>query len=169
MVAVLTIYYNHNMNVILAFGMSGAAPSFEEPKWVKNDLTQYTGNAQMQRRMYDYAQIISNFLSRMYSGNGNNAWRQWFQNHVRIEPMNEFNVNISGYPSFAAYLDSQVKSNIAAAHVSVNRVVASSILSGTNSNYLGWYWNTTNYDGYYQNRCTQGCDPKYSPVRFSYR
>ena len=117
---------------------------------VKSDVAPYSGDAQMQRRVTDYALIIGNFVSRMFHNYGDDSWRQWFQTNVRIEPMNEVNGNLSGQPAMAASLDSQVKSNLAADGVSVKRVVASSIVSGGNYDYLGWYWNTTGYDGYYQ-------------------
>jgi hypothetical protein len=165
-VGVLSIYKAANMKVILAFAMSGQNYA-DEPGWVTNQVNAVVhpietiqADLRMKKRVDLYADIIDRFIYRMHTQYGDNAWRTWLKSNVRIEPMNEVNANLSAAPKYAAYLDVRVKNLLAARGVNFqHEVIASSIISGGNYGYLGWYWNTTNYDGYFQS----GADPNVAP------
>jgi hypothetical protein len=137
-VAVLSIYKAHGMHLLLAFGMSNESGHFNEPAWITQQVQSASPQSQMFVRMQIYADVIARFILRLNKNYGDNGWRSWLQNSVRIEPINEFNANISEYQSIAAYLDSRVKSDLAANGTPL-KVVASSIISGTSQDYLKWF------------------------------
>ena len=137
-VAVLSIYQAHGMNVILAGAVSGSSGQINEPAWIRRRVMAAPQQNQMSVRIQVYADVIARFVKRLNSNYGDNGWRQWLQANVSIEPINEFNVNITGYPIFAANLDSKVQKMLAANGTPL-KVISSSIVSGTDQDYLEWF------------------------------
>lgn len=137
-VAVLSIYKAHGISLLLAFGMSNDSGHFNEPAWVTQQVQSASPLNQMFVRMQIYADIIARFVQRLIGNYADDSWRRWLKNSVRIEPINEFNVNISGYQAIAAFLDKTVKNDLAANGTAL-KVVASSIISGRSEDYLNWF------------------------------
>jgi hypothetical protein len=136
--SVLQIYQTQGMKVILAFGASGANPN-DEPAWITADVNSKPQPEQLYRRKDIYVDVISRFIKRMHD---RGLDRPWLLNNVRIEPLNEVNANLSGYPLIAALLDLGVQQKLAQLNIP-HEVVASSIISGWPCDYMQWF------SGYY--------------------
>src|SRR5450755_1788365 len=137
-VAVLSIYQAHGMNLILAYAVQGNSGKIDEPRWIRQRVLATPPQKQMSVRMHIYADVITRFVLRLTKNYGDNGWRQWINEKVSIEPINEFNVNITGNPAFAANLDSNVQKTLIANGTPL-KVVSSSIVSGTSQDYLDWF------------------------------
>ncbi len=160
-VAVLSIYKAHGISLILANAVSGGPGGIEEPAWIRQRILAAPQKNQMSVRMEIYADVIARFVKRLNNNYGDDGWRQWLKDKVNIEPINEFNANIAGYPIFAANLDMKVQ-KLLIANGTPLRVVSSSIVSGTSQDYLDWFRK------YYQNGAPMSILPNihlyYSPA-----
>ena len=145
-VGILSTYKANNAKLILAFGMDKDKKT--EPQWVKNLLKSAAPENLPFWRNDVYAGMIASFLERIYTRYGDDSWRIWLTNNVLIEPMNEYNAAIDGYPPYAAHFDRQVKDKLAAKRIPMT-IIQSSIISGSPEKFRDWYTNTRG-QGYYQ-------------------
>jgi hypothetical protein len=160
-VAVMSIYQAHGMNLILAFGVTSAAGHINEPAWITQRVQSAPVQNQMNTRIQIYADVISRFIQRLNNSYGNDGWRRWLQNNVSVEPINEFNVNVSGSTVYAATLDAKVQKTFTDNRTPL-KVISSSIVSGTSQEYLNWFRD------YYRNGAPASASPNihlyYSPT-----
>lgn len=128
--SVLQMYQQRNVELIIAF-------SKPYPSWIDAKVQSLGGG--MAVEMDVVANIISYFLARQRSWYGLDY--TWMAEKLKIEPFNEFNAEVIGNESYAAILDNAVISKLNYFGVPRKEVLASSIISGDEWQYLDWWTN----------------------------
>lgn len=128
--SVLQKYQQRNVELILAF-------SKPYPSWIDAKVQSLGGG--MAVEMDVIANVISYFLARQRIWYGLDS--TWMAEKLKVEPMNEFNAFVIGYASYAALLDNAVNSKLDYFGVPRKEVLASSIISGDEWQYLDWWTN----------------------------
>lgn len=128
--SVLQEYQQRNVELILAF-------SKPYPSWIDAKVQSLGGGLNVE--MDVIAERIAYFLARQRTWYGLDS--TWMAEKLKIEPFNEFNAEVSGNASYAATLDNAVDLKLYYFGVPRKEVLASSIISGDEWQYLDWWTN----------------------------
>jgi hypothetical protein len=148
--AVLKVYAMRDIKLILSFGQ-------RQPSWIDSETLKLFTSQKIKNfsdfpsiktlseaKQKDYlkdhllTKVIADFLLRMK--NIHKVSQSWMKNKLILEPMNEINKDYSSDPTRAAQFDSLLKNKLIKSIVPHLEVTSSSLLTGSEWQFLDWFW-----------------------------